>query len=88
LQNSEWAILKIKDTGMGIPKKDIAKVFKEFFRASNVRKKKIIGTGVGLAGVKELVSRFGGMLELNTEENKGSEFVVCLPLYFKPKNFK
>lgn len=86
-QNSEWAFLKIKDTGMGIPKNDIIKVFKEFFRASNARKSKIIGTGVGLAGVKELVTRFGGMLELNTEENKGSEFIVRLPLYIKPEDF-
>jgi signal transduction histidine kinase len=82
-QNSEWALLKIKDTGMGIPKKDIAKVFKEFFRASNARKSKIIGTGVGLAGVKDLTTRFGGILELNTEENKGSEFIVRLPRYVK-----
>ena len=87
-QSSEWAFLKIKDTGMGIPKNDITKVFKEFFRASNVRKSKIIGTGVGLTGVKELVTRFGGILELNTEENKGSEFIVRLPLYIKLKDFK
>jgi signal transduction histidine kinase len=85
LQGSQaWALLKIKDTGIGIPENDISKVFKEFFRASNARKSSIIGTGVGLAGVKELVHRFGGMLELNTEENKGSEFSVRLPLYKKP----
>jgi len=80
MQNEEWAILKIKDTGMGIPKKEITNLFTEFFRASNARKSKIIGTGVGLAGVKELVSRFGGIMELTTEENKGSEFIVRLPL--------
>lgn len=79
-QNNEWASLKIKDTGMGIPEKDIANLFKEFFRASNARKSNIIGTGVGLAGVKELVSRFGGRLQLNTAENEGSEFIVHLPL--------
>lgn len=78
-QDKEWAFLKIKDTGMGIPKNEIPEMFKEFFRASNARKSKIPGTGVGLAGVKELVSRFGGILELNTEENVGSEFIVHLP---------
>jgi K+-sensing histidine kinase KdpD len=82
-QNGEWALLKIKDTGMGIPENEIKKVFKEFFRASNARKSQVIGTGVGLAGVKDLVSRFGGILELNTEENKGSEFIVRLPLFVK-----
>jgi signal transduction histidine kinase len=80
-QNDEWAILKIKDTGMGIPKNDIQDLFREFFRAANARKSKIMGTGVGLAGVKELVTRFGGKLELITEENIGSEFIVHLPLY-------
>jgi two-component system phosphate regulon sensor histidine kinase PhoR len=82
-QNNNWAILKIKDTGMGIPKNDIPNLFTEFFRATNARKSKIMGTGVGLAGVKELVTRFGGILELNTEENKGSEFIVRLPLFSK-----
>jgi signal transduction histidine kinase len=79
-KNEDWAVLKIKDSGMGIPKDDIAKLFTEFFRASNARKSQIMGTGVGLAGVKELVTRFGGRLELNSEENKGSEFIVRLPL--------
>lgn len=79
--DKEWAVLKIKDTGMGIPKSDVANLFTEFFRASNARNSKIIGTGVGLAGVKELVTRFGGILELSTEENKGSEFTVRLPAY-------
>jgi len=82
-QDHEWAILKIKDTGLGIPKDDIPNLFKEFFRASNVRKSKILGTGVGLAGVKELVTRFDGRLELSAEENIGSEFIVRLPLYTK-----
>jgi len=87
-QNNEWAILKIKDTGMGIPKNDITNLFTEFFRATNARKSQIIGTGVGLAGVKVLVTRFGGILELKTEENIGSEFIVRLPLFIKQDNFK
>jgi len=80
-QNEKWAILKIKDTGMGIPKKDIPNLSTEFYRASNARQSQIMGTGVGLAGVKDLVTRFGGQLELKSEENKGSEFIVRLPLY-------
>ncbi len=41
---------------MGIPKNDIPNLFTEFYRASNARKSHIIGTGVGLAGVKDLVN--------------------------------
>jgi signal transduction histidine kinase len=83
-QNNEWAVLKVKDTGIGIPGNEITSLFKEFFRATNARKTQIIGTGVGLAGVKELVTRFGGILELNTKENKGSEFTVRFPIHRKP----
>jgi signal transduction histidine kinase len=76
-----WAVLKVKDTGLGIPEADISRIFAEFFRASNVRKSQIPGSGVGLAGVKELVERFHGELELVTEENRGSTFTVRLPLF-------
>lgn len=80
-QGDPWAVLEVKDTGMGIPEDDIPKLFNEFFRATNARRTQIEGTGVGLAGVKELVERFGGELELASQENKGSEFTVRLPLY-------
>ncbi len=76
-----WAVVAVQDTGMGIPADDIPKLFTEFFRASNARKSQIKGTGVGLAGVKELVERFGGELELASQENEGSTFTVRLPLY-------
>jgi signal transduction histidine kinase len=76
-----WAVLEVKDTGMGIPEAQIHRIFTEFFRASNARGSQIPGTGVGLAGVKELVERFDGELELVSEENRGSTFTVRLPLF-------
>ena len=76
-----WAVLKVKDTGMGIPEAEISRIFDEFFRASNARRSQIPGTGVGLAGAKELVERFDGELELVSEENRGSAFTVRLPLF-------
>jgi signal transduction histidine kinase len=76
-----WAVLKVTDTGMGIPEAQIGRIFTEFFRASNARRSQLPGTGVGLAGVKELVERFDGELELVSEENRGSAFTVRLPLY-------
>jgi signal transduction histidine kinase len=76
-----WVVLKVKDTGMGIPEAEISRIFTEFFRASNARRSKLPGTGVGLAGVKELVERFDGELELVSEENRGSAFTVRLPLF-------
>jgi len=76
-----WVVLKVKDTGMGIPEAEISRIFSEFFRATNARRSKIPGTGVGLAGVKELVERFEGELEVVSEENRGSAFTVRLPLF-------
>ena len=76
-----WAMLEVQDTGMGIPEAQISQIFAEFFRASNARRSQIPGTGVGLAGVKELVERFDGELELASEEDRGSAFTVRLPLF-------
>jgi signal transduction histidine kinase len=76
-----WAVLEVKDTGMGIPAAEIGRIFTEFFRASNARRAEIPGSGVGLAGVKELVERFEGELEFASQENRGSTFTVRLPLF-------
>ena len=58
---------------------DLPKLFGEFFRASNARRSGILGTGVGLAGVKDLVERFRGRIEVETEEGRGTTFRVHLP---------
>ena len=76
-----WAVIDVSDTGMGIPESDIPKLFEEFFRASNAKKSKIPGSGVGLAGVKNIIERFGGQMELESRENEGSTFTVRLPLH-------
>jgi signal transduction histidine kinase len=80
-QQDSWAVLEVADSGIGIPEADVPQLFKEFFRASNAKRQKIQGTGVGLAGVKHIVERFGGELELQSRENEGSTFIVRLPLY-------
>jgi signal transduction histidine kinase len=79
-RNKGAAVLSVSDTGLGIPETDVPKLFEEFFRASNVRAGDINGTGVGLAGVKQLVERFGGVMELQTTQNEGSTFIVRLPI--------
>jgi signal transduction histidine kinase len=76
-----WATVEVSDTGMGIPAADIPRLFGEFFRATNARQSDIEGSGVGLAGVKSLVERFGGELAVTSRENEGSTFTVRLPLH-------
>ncbi|MCP4246613.1 MAG: HAMP domain-containing histidine kinase [bacterium] len=78
-QQDGWAVLEVTDTGMGSPEADVPKLFGEFFRASNAKASRIEGSGVGLAGAKSLVARFGGELALQTRENEGSTFTVRLP---------
>lgn len=74
-----WAVLEVCDTGIGVPEKEVPRLFSEFYRASNARKSNIPGSGVGLAGVKSIVERFGGHMELESRENRGSLFRIRLP---------
>ncbi len=80
-RKDDWAELRVRDSGIGIPEKDIPKLFREFFRASNAKKSKISGSGVGLAGVKNIIERFSGQMELESVENEGSTFIARLPIY-------
>lgn len=72
----EAVIVKISDTGIGIPKEDQEMLFQEFFRASNVLKTGKIGTGLGLSIVKSHVDMCGGTLDVESEENIGTTFTV------------
>jgi PAS domain S-box-containing protein len=72
------AILRIQDQGMGIPSKDIEKLFDSFGRASNVGN--IPGTGLGLAIVKRCVDVHKGQISVESEVGVGTTFIVTLPL--------
>ena len=72
------AIIKVVDTGMGIPEEDQKKLFEKFFRGSNVAHTK--GAGLGLHMAKEIIVKCGGTLECDSEEGKGTTFIVTLPL--------
>jgi signal transduction histidine kinase len=71
--------LEVRDTGIGIPEEDKAKLFTEFFRARNARTLDVIGTGLGLTLVKEVVERMGGRVAVMSELGVGSTFVVRFP---------
>src|SRR5262249_50282976 len=74
-----WAILEVRDTGLGIAEKDQARVFERFFRADKARSREMGGTGLGLAIVKHLTQAFGGQVSLESQLRKGSVFRVTLP---------
>ncbi len=76
--DSESAVFRIQDTGIGIPKADLEKLFDSFRRASNVGN--IQGTGLGLAIVKKCVDLHGGTITVESELEIGTTFIVTLPL--------
>ncbi|MHB8146162.1 MAG: PAS domain S-box protein [Vulcanimicrobiaceae bacterium] len=72
-------IIRIRDTGIGIPAAEVASVFERFSRASNAREMHISGTGFGLFLTKQLIALHGGVIELESTLGKGSTFTVRLP---------
>ena len=74
---NETLRIVLSDSGIGIPKDEIHRLFTEFFRGSNV--KNVIGTGLGLTIVKEIVDQHGGQIEVKSEEGLGTTFVIHLP---------
>ncbi|MCI0713077.1 MAG: ATP-binding protein, partial [Chloroflexi bacterium] len=73
-------IISVSDTGIGIPAEAIEKLGQEFFRASNARNESYIGTGLGLATVKQLLDHFNGGMQVESTLGAGSTFTISLPL--------
>ena len=69
--------LEVEDSGPGISKKDLTKVFDRFYQVEGTEDK---GTGIGLALVKELVDLYRGQISVNSEPGKGTRFKVSLPV--------
>jgi PAS domain S-box-containing protein len=70
---------EIQDTGIGIPKSDLAKLFEKFYRAENAVAVETEGTGLGLYLVRLIVEQFGGKVWCSSEEGVGSTFAFTLP---------
>lgn len=71
--------IEVEDSGIGIPEDEKPKLFREFFRASNARASKQLGTGLGLVLVKQTVDRHDGTLELTSTEGEGTKITIRLP---------
>jgi signal transduction histidine kinase len=75
----QMAMLSVSDHGLGIPAIDLPHIFDRFFRAANVGDR-IVGTGMGLAGVRHAVEAHGGRVAVDSHEGVGSIFIIELPL--------
>ncbi|TSC71639.1 MAG: putative Histidine kinase [Parcubacteria group bacterium Gr01-1014_48] len=90
IEEQEKIIVEIKDTGIGISKKETSRLFTKFFRAANAKLFQTSGTGLGLYVAKNIVEHHGGAIFFHSEENKGSTFALTLPVLSpdKKKNKK
>ena len=77
---NEKIFVSVKDTGIGIPKDSVQKVFDRFYKSDLSRGKDKKGTGLGLAIVKEIIQAHGENIDVVSTEGVGSEFIFSLPL--------
>jgi len=76
----DYGCIRVSDTGIGIAKEDIDRIFERFVRIKNEKTRFINGTGLGLAIVKSIVDAHNGMIKVDSEVDKGTTFSVYLPL--------
>lgn len=79
-EQGDAMVVRVKDNGMGIPADSLDRIFERFYRVDKGRSRKQGGTGLGLSIVKHIVSFYRGTIRVSSEIDKGSEFVVELPL--------
>jgi two-component system phosphate regulon sensor histidine kinase PhoR len=75
----ESALVSVKDTGLGIPSRDLPRIFERFYRVDKARSRATGGTGLGLAIVKHAVEQMGGSVSVESRLGQGSVFTVALP---------
>jgi two-component system phosphate regulon sensor histidine kinase PhoR len=78
--NGERAVLTVDDTGIGIPSRDLPRVFERFYRVDRARSRETGGTGLGLSIARHVVEQQGGRIRARSDLGQGSSFTVTLPL--------
>jgi two-component system, OmpR family, phosphate regulon sensor histidine kinase PhoR len=77
--DGQHQLIKVCDTGQGIPPEHLPRVFERFYRVDKARSREVSGTGLGLAIVKHLARAHGGEAYVTSEVGAGSEFIIKLP---------
>ena len=82
--HGEGIAITVQDTGIGISEKDAKNLFQDFVQVRKHANRQVEGTGLGLAIVRRIVEKMGGDIRLESDEGKGSQFTVRLPLEILP----
>ncbi len=77
------AVIRVEDTGIGIPAEDLPHIFDRFYRVDKARSRETGGTGLGLSIVKQIMLLHDGDIRAESVENEGSTFIIELPLVAK-----
>jgi len=80
VREGEWVRVEVRDTGIGIPEKDLPHIFDRFYRVDKARAREKGGTGLGLSICKWIVDQHGGKIQVQSQVGKGTTFTVWLPL--------
>ena len=75
-----WLVMNVSDTGQGIPQEQLHRIFDMYYKAPDIKGTNAIGSGIGLAVTKALVSAMQGHIHVSSTEGEGSSFVVEIPL--------
>jgi len=79
LETDQVTEISVTDTGSGIPKKDLARIFERFYRVDRTRSREMGGTGLGLSIVKHIVEAHGGSIMVHSQPEQGSTFTIRIP---------
>jgi two-component system sensor histidine kinase SenX3 len=79
-----WVELAVADHGIGIPSRDLERIFERFYRVDRARSRDTGGTGLGLAIVRHVASNHGGEVTVQSHEGEGSTFTLRIPDQFGP----
>ena len=78
-----WIELHVSDTGVGIPKSELDRIFDRFYQVDATSKRKYGGIGLGLAIARSIVEAHNGTITARSEENKGTTFIIRLPAVYR-----
>ena len=78
--DGRWIDLSVADHGIGIPRRDLERVFERFYRVDRARSRETGGTGLGLAIVRHVASNHAGEVRVESLEGEGSTFTLRLPV--------